>query len=96
MTEKPQSAILALSTEDYFNLLSTLMGGAAPPAAEDAPLLARMAKIGIEPGKPFDAGQLAPAVQSTLKDLPQAALTKIADNRSRMGEVVNGWVVSKG
>jgi hypothetical protein len=40
MTEKPQTVILALGTEGYFNMLAKLMDGAAPPAAEDAPMLA--------------------------------------------------------
>ena len=52
MTEKPQAAILALGTTGYFNLMTRLMAGSAPPAPEDAPMLARMAKIGIVPDEP--------------------------------------------
>ena len=59
-----------MGTSGYFNLLAKLMGGDAPPAAEDAPMLARMAKIGIVPGQPFDMTKLDPAVQTALKDLP--------------------------
>ena len=40
-------------------------------------MLAKMAKIGLEPCKPFDMTKLDPAVQAALKDLPQAALKKI-------------------
>jgi hypothetical protein len=46
-------------TEDtigYFDRMTKLMCEDAPPAPEDAPMLARIAKIGIEPCKPFDAG----------------------------------------
>ena len=57
MTDKPQEVILAMGTDGYFNLMAKLMGDAAPPAAEDAPMLAKMAKIGIVPGKPFDMTQ---------------------------------------
>src|SRR5262245_64114789 len=96
MTEKPQAAILAMGTEGYFNLMAKLMGGAAPPAKEDAPILARMAKIGIEPGKPFDITKLDPAVQTALKDLPKTALKKIEANKQNMGVVVDNWVISKG
>jgi hypothetical protein len=46
MTAKPQEAILAMGTEGYFTLMAKLMDGIAPPAAEDAPMLASMAKIG--------------------------------------------------
>lgn len=96
MTEKPQSAILALSTASYFDLMAKLMGGAAPPAKEDAPILARMAKLGIVPGKPFDFAKLDPAVQAALKDLPKTALQKIEENRASLGKIINGWVITKG
>ena len=59
-------------------------------------MLASMAKIGIVPGKPFEMSKLDPAVQAALKDIPQTALKKIEANKDSMGEIVNGWVVSKG
>jgi len=96
MTEKPQGSILKMSTAGYFDLMAKLMGGDAPPAKEDAPILARMAKIGIVPGQPFDMTKLDPAVQAALKDLPKAALQKIEANRNSMGEIVDGWVITKG
>jgi hypothetical protein len=96
MTDKPQPLILAMGTERYFNLMTKLMAEAAPPAAEDAPMLARMARIGIVPGKPFEMSKLDAAVQAELKDLPQIALRKIEANRNNMGKIVNGWTVTTG
>jgi len=96
MTDKPQAVILAMGTEGYFNLMAKLMGGDAPPAAGDAPMVASMAKIGVVPGKPFESSKLDPAVQAALKDIPQTALKKIEANKNSMGELVGGWVVSKG
>jgi hypothetical protein len=95
MTDSPQNVINAMDTSTYFNLLAKLMGGAAPPAAEDAPILARMAKIGIVPGQPFDMAKLDPAVQTALKDVNALAMKRIADNKSGLGGIVNGWVVTK-
>src|ERR1700733_4778441 len=93
MTDKPQTVILAMGTEGYFNLLAKLMGADAPPAANDTAILKRMAKMGIVPGKPFEMSKLDPAVQAALKDIPQSALKKIEDNQGAMGEKVNGgWV----
>src|SRR5271169_5151824 len=43
----------ALDIDAYFNYLARLMK-TNPPTAEDAPMVARMAKIGLEPGKEFD------------------------------------------
>jgi hypothetical protein len=96
MTAKPQEAILAMGTQGYFDLMAKLMGGDAPPAPEDAPILANMAKIGIVPGKPFEMSKLDPAVQTALKDIPRTALTKIEANKDALGAIVDGWVVTKG
>jgi hypothetical protein len=96
MTDKPQAVILAMGTAGYFDLMAKLMAGAAPPAPEDGPILARMAKIGIAPGQPFDMAKLDPAVQAALKDLPQTALKKLEANKDKMGEIVNGWIITKG
>lgn len=96
MTDKPQAVILGMGTEGYFNLMAKLMADTAPPAAGDAPMLARMAKLGIMPGKPFEMSKLDPAVQAALKDLPQTALKKIEANKENMGSVVDHWVISKG
>jgi hypothetical protein len=96
MTEKPQAAILAMGTAGYFDKMAKLMGSVAPPAQEDAPILDRMAKIGIVPGQPFDMNKLDPAVQDALKDIPQEALKKIEANRDSLGKEVNGWIITKG
>ena len=42
---------------EYFSLLSELMK-TNPPSEADAPQLARFARIGLVPGKPFDASKL--------------------------------------
>ena len=96
MTDKPQSVILDMDTSTYFNMMARLMGGAAPPAREDAPMLARMAKIGIVTGQPFDMSKLPPAVQTAHKDLGKAALHRIEASQNSLGAVVNGWIVTKG
>jgi hypothetical protein len=76
--------------------MAKLMSGTAPPATADAPIIARMAKIGVVPGQPFDRSKLDPAVQGALRDLPQSALKKIEANKNALGEMANGWVITKG
>lgn len=94
MTDKPQEVILAMGTAGYFNKLADLMCTSAPPAAADAPLLARMKTIGLEPCKPFDAGKLDAATQAAL---PQKALDLITASKDKsMGGLVDGWVITKG
>ena len=97
MTDAPQTVILGMSTEAYFNWLSKRMCDAAPAYAADAPALAKFAKIGFEPCKPFEMAKLDPALQAALKDLPKTALAKINDNReASMGRLVDGWSITKG
>ena len=94
MTDKPQEVILAMDTETYFNKMATLMCHDAPPAPEDAPIVAEMAKIGLEPCKPFSLAALGDENAAALKDLPQQALDYLGKNEATMGVVKNGWVFS--
>lgn len=96
MTDKPQDVILDMSTEVYFNKLAELMCEEAPPATEDAAILARMAKLGIEPCKPFKLDKLDPALQAKLSDLPEVALKEIGAGQGTLGHKVNGWTYTKG
>jgi hypothetical protein len=96
MTAKPQEVILGMDTSAYFNKLASLMCKMAPPAAEDAPILARMATIGIEPCKEFDLSKLDPTLQAQLKDLPQVVLAYINANKAAMGTEIDGWIFTKG
>ncbi len=96
MTDKPQKVIIDMGTKGYFDMMTDLMCKTAPPAEEDASILANMAKIGIEPCKPFDMSSLDPAVQETLKDLPETALKKIEAGHASLGTMVKGWQITKG
>lgn len=93
LTDKPQDVISAMDTSEYFNRMATLMGSAAPPAPEDAPIVARMAKIGLVPGQPFEMAKLDPAVQAALADVGKTALEKILALQKTGGKVVNGWLI---
>ena len=88
MTDAPQAVILGMDTATYFNMMAKLMGRAAPPAPEDAPMVARMSKIGLVPGQQFDMAKLDPAVQAALKDLPKTSLQRIEDNKNMLGDAL--------
>jgi len=75
----------------YFQLLATLMK-ANPPAAEDALMVAKLARIGIVPGQNFDIGKLDPAVAKGLQGVPQAAFKKIMGYFKTAGTHENGWM----
>ena len=73
----------------YFKRLAALMKD-NPPAAEDAPIVARMAKIGIVPGQDFDIGKLAPADAQAPRGIPKQAMEKIMAHMKVAGTVENG------
>jgi len=66
----------ALSADQYFNLLAKLMKD-NPPAEADKPMLAKMAKIGIVPGQPFDSGKLGKIASEAFSTVPKIANEKI-------------------
>ena len=78
MTDKPQDVILKLGTKGYFDMMGRLMCKDAPPAPEDAPIIAKMATIGVVPCKEFDLAKFDPATRDALNKLPQEALDTIA------------------
>jgi hypothetical protein len=66
----------ALSADEYFNLLAKLMKD-NPPYAADKPLLAKMAKLGIVPGQPFDSSKLGWFAKEAFDTVPKVAQEKI-------------------
>jgi hypothetical protein len=74
----------------YFTLLAQLMK-ANPPAAADAPELAKFAKIGLIAGQDFDAGKFNP---DFAKRIPQVGFDRIM-LQFKVGKAVkniNGWL----
>ena len=68
----------ALDGAAYFKLFAQLLK-TNPPAAEDAPMVAKLATIGIVPGQDFDAAKLEPAVARGLASSPKPAQGKIME-----------------
>ncbi len=60
----------------YFKMFAELLK-TNPPAAEDAPMVATLAKLGIVPGQDFDASKLDPAVARGIAEAPKPAQDKI-------------------
>jgi hypothetical protein len=66
----------AMDATTYFKLFAQLLK-TNPPTADDAPMVAQLAKIGIVPGQDFDASTLDPAVAKGLAEVPNDANEKI-------------------
>ncbi|HQR21641.1 MAG TPA: DUF1254 domain-containing protein, partial [Burkholderiaceae bacterium] len=95
MKTAPRDQVNALDGAAYFKLFAELMK-TNPPAAEDAPMVAKMAKIGIVPGQDFDASKLEPAVLKGINAAPKPAQDKISNLKESialgMAKVENGWL----
>lgn len=66
----------ALDAAAYFKLFAELLK-TNPPAGEDAPMVEKLAKIGLVPGQDFDPAKLEPAVAKGLAAAPKPAQDKI-------------------
>jgi hypothetical protein len=73
----------------YLSLLAALMKD-NPPAAADGPMVAKMAKLGLLPGQPFDLGRLDPAVAKAIEGVPRLAFERLMAEFKTIPPV-NGW-----
>lgn len=94
MKTPPREQVNALSGKDYFTLLATLMK-TNPPAAADAPMVAKLARLGIVPGQEFDPSKLDPQLVTAIDRAPKDAVPAIEKAFSTIGQDINGWHVVK-
>src|SRR5215510_7046741 len=88
----------AMDAKSYFTLFAHLLK-ANPPAAGDAPMVAKLATIGIVPGQDFDASKLDPAVVQGMVSAVKPAQQRIAAELKKGiaagdSRFQNGWVYS--
>lgn len=96
MHKSVRDQVNALSANEYFTLLAKLMVD-NPPAAADAPMVARMARIGVVPGQSFDAGRLGAESATAVNEAPRMAFGKIMGWMKEsvaegINKDINGWV----
>ena len=91
----PREQVNAMDGAAYFKLFAELLK-TNPPAAEDAPMVAKFAKIGLVPGQDFDASKLDPAVAKGIAAAPKPAQEKISDLKEAIlaghAKVEHGWM----
>jgi hypothetical protein len=98
MKTATRAQVHAMEAASFFKLFAQLLK-TNPPSAEDAPMLATLAKIGIVPGRDFDASKLGPAVAKGLADVPKAAQDTIMAWMKEGGrhgrlKLSDGWIHS--
>ena len=67
-----REVVNGMDAASYFKLFAELLK-TNPPSAEDAPMVAKLAKIGVVPGQDFDASKLDPAVAKGMAAAPKPA-----------------------
>jgi hypothetical protein len=93
MKRSVRDSVNALGAEDYFQWMNDLMVD-NPPAPEDAPMVAKMAEIGIAPGEDFDLSKFEPDVAAAIEAAPKAAWEKIEAYTAQSGVVKQGWLIN--
>ena len=83
----------ALSIEAYFSLLATLLKD-NPPAKADAPMVSKLARLGVFPGQAFDPSKLGEEGAKALTEVPKLAFEKIMGHSKNAGRIENGWTFS--
>jgi hypothetical protein len=80
----------ALSGEAYFSLLATLLKD-NPPAKADAPMVAKLTKLGVVPGEAFNVSKLGDEAAKALADVPKLGFEKIMAHFKEAGTMEKGW-----
>lgn len=90
MKTPPKTQVDTMPAEKYFAYAAELLK-LHPPHATDQPMVARLKRIGIEPGKSLDFAGLDPAVRKALEGAPEEAQRLMAWKVATLARVVNGW-----
>jgi len=91
-TTEPLKIVNGMAALDYFAYAARLLS-VVPPHPSDFSQLARIALLGIESGKPFDASRFSAEEQSELEAGKADALAAMLAALPTLGTSVNGWTV---
>lgn len=86
----PPDQVDKLNAATFFAIFAELMK-TNPPHANDYPIIDRMKRIGIEPGKSFSLTSAPKEVQDALNAAPEEALPRIKAAWTSAGVLANGW-----
>ncbi len=90
MKTPPKTQVDTMPAEKFFTYAAELLK-ANPPHLTDQPIVARMKKIGIVPGRSLEFDKLDPVVRKALASAPEDGLKLMAWKLPTIARVVNGW-----
>jgi len=89
---EPLKIVNGMAALDYFGYAADLLS-VIPPHPSDFSQLARIALLGIEPGKPFDASRFSVDERAEIEAGKADALADMVASLPTLGASVNGWTV---
>jgi hypothetical protein len=94
MKATPINVVASLDAQTYFSKLAALMKD-NPPAPDDAPMIAKLATLGIVPGQPFDINKSGPDVAKAISDGVDDGRKRVIELGHNPGNarLVNGWMI---
>jgi hypothetical protein len=90
MKTPPKIQVDTMPAGRYFAYAAELLK-LQPPHLTDEPIIARMKRIGIEPGKSFDIAKLDPAARKGIEGAPTAAQKLMDWKVPTLARVANHW-----
>ena len=90
MKTPPKVQVDTMPAAKYFAYAAELLKVNSPHLT-DEPIIARMKRIGIEPGKSFDIEKVSPAVKKGLEAAPLAAQKLMEWKVATLARVANHW-----
>lgn len=90
MVTPPKTQVDTMPADRYFAYAADLLK-LHPPHATDQPIVARMKRIGIEPGKSFDFAKVDEAVRQGLQHAVVEGQRLMGWKVETLASVVNGW-----
>jgi hypothetical protein len=90
MATDPLHQVSTMPAAKFFAYGAALMG-VNPPHTTDWSILARMGRIGLEPGRPLDLATADPAIRAALERAAPDGLQAMQAKAPTLARVVNGW-----
>lgn len=93
-TASVTAQVSSMSAEQFFSRLSELLVN-NPARAADAPIMRRLAKIGVKPGSKFTTADFDDETRKAIEEGIVAGREAVRAEEAKMGEMVNGWQIAR-